>query len=1192
MVPRAVNRGAQDELRAMPALVDDSTFRQFRRQDLSAIRAQGGVVLVDHYARDTERTSVLHASGCKWLGAVGQYVSLRYASDERDAVRWLRRNRGDEGDFWKRCRACGGRAQGTDASAAMPRYDAKQDVVFHTPASHVGRIKETVGQSYDVEVFRGPGNDVEVVRIPSKTASSHALVRGDIVWWEDVGEGWSRGAVNSASDSHVTVGPGRAIRRVEKDAVRVRDFGPVRDPLALLSAGFAGDRDATEKRRAFLAGYYKLKAAQRGLSGVLSAPVSLFPHQLDVVRRVLDDPVQRYLLADEVGLGKTIEAGLLIRQRLIDAPRSTVVVLVPSQLVPQWQDELEDRLGLHWFRQGGIEVAAHEDDRSWKRLQVPDLVVIDEAHRIAAGWGSRVKEEAERYALAQKLTDEAARVLLLSATPVLNRERDLLAMLHLLDPDTFRLDDFEAFEAKVRRREEIGRLFLSIGPDTPPFLLDGALSDIRENFPEDRELGALISVIDVGAENGSRELGLAEVRGHLTDSYRIHARLIRNRRAGIAGKLYDVRGRSLAPAVFEADPRRPQVERWLENLRAALVSAANDRGEEWISIYAEAFWCFVQASTGDLQCLRHAALYKTTLRRQHLARSGIDLAARGALKAVETTPEIREALDEVIRLLEPERDFEGNPDEAAEIRVLARAVASACDGPTVVFTSAASTAQLLCDELMVLSPGGVEALTADLNRDERRGVLTAFRDGIIATLVCDASAEEGLNLQNATTVVHADLPRATSRVEQRIGRADRHGGVAGPVQCRVFMWSNEGFAEAWLALLSDVFGVFRASTSSTMFAIEAVEMEQRRAWFLDGLPNGGAEDAVGALRLKVEEEQRRIDRLDEFDLLAQTDLRSDDFIDRVIDAETSHATSLLDASCELSEVVGPALDLKLGLGDGITVGVTVGRTTSATADFRALCRPGGGTWTSSRVRAVDGQDAALMLPGDPIVELLREQADWDESCQLFVARMRGTTATAAVRADFVVAADPTDALDAWQHAERERPNRGEVRTDADAALAVAALQRRVDAFLPPQALTLWFDENAEVITDREWIEVLERQLADPEATSEWTSESTRDLGALLGATTANEYFATVRRRAPNVAVERSHASGDIESATAQARIAWGERVARLRLRHRRGEEAAGRAADVAARVDDALLAALRAPVARWSSVALLIVEDD
>ncbi len=84
----------------------------------------------------------------------------------------------------------------------------------------------------------------------------------------------------------------------------------------------------------------------RGLTAALSAPIRLFQHQVDTAARVLADPVLRYLLADEVGLGKTIEAGLVIRQVVIDDPAARVLVLTPESLRGQWQSELRERLGL------------------------------------------------------------------------------------------------------------------------------------------------------------------------------------------------------------------------------------------------------------------------------------------------------------------------------------------------------------------------------------------------------------------------------------------------------------------------------------------------------------------------------------------------------------------------------------------------------------------------------------------------------------------------------------------------------------------------------------------------------------------------------------------------------------------------------------------------------------------------------
>ena len=86
------------------------------------------------------------------------------------------------------------------------------------------------------------------------------------------------------------------------------------------------------------------RAASMGMSAMPSSAVELEAHQIEVVRRILQDPVQRYLLADEVGLGKTIEAGVLIRQVILDAAEDALVlVIVPGPLVPQWRSELETK---------------------------------------------------------------------------------------------------------------------------------------------------------------------------------------------------------------------------------------------------------------------------------------------------------------------------------------------------------------------------------------------------------------------------------------------------------------------------------------------------------------------------------------------------------------------------------------------------------------------------------------------------------------------------------------------------------------------------------------------------------------------------------------------------------------------------------------------------------------------------------
>ena len=127
---------------------------------------------------------------------------------------------------------------------------------------------------------------------------------------------------------------------VHEDACFVRCLDRYADPSQMLAAGFMETQYFADRRRRALRRLRDLRSAAQGLVGMVSAAVELVPHQMATVRRVTTDRIQRYLLADEVGLGKTIEAGLIIRQLLLDDPSMTVNILVPNVLVEQWTVEL------------------------------------------------------------------------------------------------------------------------------------------------------------------------------------------------------------------------------------------------------------------------------------------------------------------------------------------------------------------------------------------------------------------------------------------------------------------------------------------------------------------------------------------------------------------------------------------------------------------------------------------------------------------------------------------------------------------------------------------------------------------------------------------------------------------------------------------------------------------------------------
>lgn len=192
--------------------------------------------------------------------------------------------------------------------------------------------------------------------------------------------------------------------------------------------------------------------------GLIGARADLLPHQLYVAAQVADRHHPRVLLADEVGLGKTIEAGLILQRRLLTGRSERVLIVVPDSLAHQWLVELLRRFNLSFslFDEERCEQAALDGDAIFASEQLAlipqsllshpmwagelfevswDLLIVDEAHQMAPS--------EPRFAVLQQLTQHIPSVLLLTATPEQAGLEAHFARLQLLDPDRF--NDFDAF---------------------------------------------------------------------------------------------------------------------------------------------------------------------------------------------------------------------------------------------------------------------------------------------------------------------------------------------------------------------------------------------------------------------------------------------------------------------------------------------------------------------------------------------------------------------------------------------------------------------------------------------------------------------------------------------------------------------------------------------------------------------------
>ncbi len=289
----------------------------------------------------------------------------------------------------------------------------------------------------------------------------------------------------------------------------------------------------------------QLKNFTSGVSGLTGARTSLIPHQLYIANEVASRYAPRVLLADEVGLGKTIEAGLILHQQMHSGRASRVLIIVPDALIHQWLVELLRRFNLYFSifdEERCLAISESTDfenpfnaeqqilcslnlftDNPERFEQVLntewDLLIVDEAHHLA--WSR--EQVSEEYKLVEQLASISKGLLLLTATPEQFGKESHFARLRLLDPDRF--NDYEDFIQQENQYQIIADLIEKISADE-------SLSDSLLNH-----LSSLESNIDLtSVEAGNlTEKQKSEIIHHLLDCHGTGRVLFRNTRAAIQG---------------------------------------------------------------------------------------------------------------------------------------------------------------------------------------------------------------------------------------------------------------------------------------------------------------------------------------------------------------------------------------------------------------------------------------------------------------------------------------------------------------------------------------------------------------------------------------------------------------------------------------------------------------------------------
>ncbi|MBD2200613.1 MULTISPECIES: protein DpdE [Calothrix] len=681
--------------------------------------------------------------------------------------------------------------------------------------------------------------------------------------------------------------PDKKTIAVSEQEVYVRCSLPQPDPIETLAMKGQETPYFHDRRFAFVKCLILQRAVSRGMTGLISANIKLYPHQVEVVRRVLEDPIQRYLLADEVGLGKTIEAGAILRQYLLDESSGYAVVLVPQYLLQQWQQELENKFYISHFPKR-VEVLAVEDIYKINPKANIGLVILDEAQHIAAMATSSDAAVRQRFDTCKHLAHKSDRLLLLSATPVLNHEQDFLAMLHLLDPTTYQLNDLAGFRERVVKRQEIGRILLSFKEGANPFVLKTNLKNLRNLFAQDEYLLELVENLEnsLQAKTGDTVEIVRAIRTHISDTYRLHRRMLRNRRASVEDVIFD---RNITPrAEYDLDERSPDIHELIEEWREV---APDDKQ------YHQIFLLLFRASGTWLGILKQViqARLNGVSTAEVIQEFGND-----SVRTLTETPKFAgeaEVLQSLLRILEqPSEDGDrlellktvilyqlceplklqslkfNLPKLLAEVQQrIKRPIPGDSLPKIVVFTSFVQT----CAEIVryLSDRFGEETVVshqAGQTRSQVEKNLNRFKtDPKCFILVCDSSGEEGRNLQFTNYMICFDLPWSPNRLEQRIGRIDRIGRPL-KVELTVFAGVDlpDSLHDAWYRLLKEGFNIFEQSIASLQFYVDEKLPVLAEILFKSGAD--GILESINVIQQEIEQEQVKIgeqNALDEIDAL-------------------------------------------------------------------------------------------------------------------------------------------------------------------------------------------------------------------------------------------------------------------------------------------------------------------------------------
>lgn len=568
-----------------------------------------------------------------------------------------------------------------------------------------------------------------------------------------------------------------------------------------------------------------------GFKELAGSKIYLMPHQVNSIMRCLQESPCRYMLADEVGMGKTVEAISVYKIFSLNKSNARALVVVPTALKEQWKSELLLKFNIpegydsnnNYLLVKSIEDVSSEDlDESW------DFIIVDEVHKFLFA-------ESE-YKKLHMLSERTKNLLLLSATPVQQKKEEYLDLLRLLLPqkyDKYSVNEFGELIGKQSRIIQKTALVLDDLSDLEETIQDvekdgddphesedciDLIEEIQSDLEEicedldDKNLSDLLKGITIDSD----DMGVYAIKvviSYICGNYQIESNIIRNRRKILESNDLDERimaSRDLVELTYEVDADRNVYEHLIYEDLAKWIMTGLEEGRLEVEI--------------DVKPLLAAFFSSPWAFVERVKKCDMD-----EIKAkVENWVESEQYnIDHIVEILD-------DPDKYVEcyasrlVVVLNAIFEEYYDKKVVLFTNYEETFEAYKSALVkVFSEEEVSFFGANMPIEEVE--LNAYRfqsQDECRILLCDYTGGEGRNFQCADYIVHIDLPWDASAIEQRIGRLDRlERDMSRPIVYSVVVHTIDTFEDALFKFFKDGLQIFNQSLSGMEIIMRDINNE-------------------------------------------------------------------------------------------------------------------------------------------------------------------------------------------------------------------------------------------------------------------------------------------------------------------------------------------------------------------------------